>query len=117
MKIPTICPKCHAPLINTALNVKGIEAWKKECNTKLNHSFICITTDDDVVVIGMSLSKTTHLKVFWDFIRNQILVHKGEAYVPFPLILDNVISIPWFEPNIHEYDKLIFKIKTYVTFS
>lgn len=117
MKLPSTCPKCHDPLINTPIQTKGISAWKRVCDTKLNHSFVCIIKDEDdsVLVIGMTLNRSTGLKVFWDFARQRILVHKGESHVPFPA--DNLLQIPWFEPNINEYDKLIDKIKKYVTFS
>lgn len=117
MNAPSICPKCHGPLINTPLKVKEMNVWKKVCDKKLDHSFICISKDEDnsVLAIGMMLNRNTSLKVFWDFVRTKILVHKGESYVPFPG--NNILQIPWFTPNIDEYDKMLDKIRKYVTFS
>lgn len=117
MKPPSICPKCHGPLVNTLLNGRGMSVWKKACETKLNHGFICLVREKDSVIlgIGIMLNRQTSLKAFWDFVKNRVLVHKSEMYVPFPA--DNALQIPWFEPNIDEYNKLIDKVKKYITFS
>lgn len=120
MKTPTICPKCHEPLMNSVLPLRnGAESWKKVCDKKLDHSFICLTKEgkeDVIILIGMTLSYDKSIKVCWDFVRTKIVVHKGESIVvPFPG--KGFLEIPWFEPNIDEYDKLIDKIKKYVTFS
>lgn len=119
MNIPTVCPKCHGTLLNGPLVIKGASAWKKVCDKKIDHSFICLIKEEQeekIVVIGMTLSRDKSIKVFWDLVRRKILVHRSESIViPFPG--NEVLEIPWFEPNIDEYDKLINKIKKYVTFS
>lgn len=119
MKTPTICPKCHEPLVNTALKLRsGTIVWKKACKDKLDHEFLCIVKDEDNVVIltGMVLNRNTSLKVCWDFINNKIVIHKGET-IRFPFRGKGILEIPWFEPNMDEYDKLINKVRKLITFS
>lgn len=120
------CPKCYEPLLNGVIELKsGAEAWKKVCDKKIDHSFIYLTKEgkeDLVLAIGMTLNSNKSLKVFWDFVCRKIIVHKGKSivdpiYVRSPIIANEVLEIPWFEPNIDEYDKLIDKIKKYVIFS
>ena len=119
MKTPAVCPKCRGPLLNSALTLRnGSEVWKKTCGSNLNHEFICITKEGDdnsIIVIGLMLNRDKSLKVCWDLFRNQIIVHKGKSVVPS--FNSDILEIPWFEPNLDEYDNLVNKIKKYVVFS
>ena len=116
MKTPTICPKCHGPLLNTELPLRGgTGVWKKTCTDKLNHHFTCITqpnNDDLIEIVVIKINRgATPLKVGWYFTARMLMVYKevvGSA---------DAIKIPWVEPTLDEYDKLIEKIKTYVVFS
>lgn len=116
MKTPITCPKCHGPLLNTELPLRnGESAWKKTCTNKLNHHFTCVTHqyDDDlveIIVIGINRGNVP-LKISWYFTPRMLMVYKEV------IGSDDAIRIPWVEPNIHEYDKLIDKIKTYIVFS
>lgn len=116
MKTPTVCPKCHGPLLNTELPLRnGESAWKKTCINKLNHHFTCVThqyDDDSVEIIIIEINQgNVPLKVSWYFTPRMLIVYKEI------IGSDDAIKIPWVEPNIHEYDKLIDKIKTYIVFS
>lgn len=113
------CPKCNAPLLNGVLSLRnGAEAWKQVCDKKIDHSFIYLTKEgkeDDIISMGMTLDHLKVLKVFFDFKRYKIFVHKGDSLIiPFPG--PGLVEIPWFEPNIDEYDKLSDKIKKYILF-
>lgn len=116
MKTPTICPKCHGPLLNTELSLRnGASVWKKTCTDKLNHHFTCITrpnNDDLVEIVVIKINRGgTLLKVGWYFTTRMLMVYKEIVDS------DDAIKIPWVEPTIHEYDKLVEKIKTYMVFS
>lgn len=119
MKTPVVCPKCHGPLLNSTLELSnGEELWRKECASKLDHSFTCIVkeSDNSIIGVGVTLDRSIPLKVYWDFMRSKIIVHKGVSIV-VPFANGSTLEIPWFEPNLDEYDKLVNKIKKYVVFS
>jgi len=116
MKTPTTCPKCHGPLLSTELPLRnGESAWKKTCSTKLDHNFTCVTHqyDDDLVEIIVIVINRANvpLKVSWYFTPRMLMVYK--EFVGS----DSAIKIPWVEPDLTQYDKLVEKIRTYVTFS
>lgn len=116
MKTPITCPKCHGPLLNTEIPLRGgANVWKKTCTTKLNHHFTCVTKqhDDDsieILVLGIN-QRSVPIKISWYFTPRMLMVYKE--------VVGSVdaIKIPWVEPNLDMYDKLVEKIKTYITFS
>lgn len=116
MKTPTTCPKCHRPLLSYELSLRGgVSVWKKTCTDKLNHRFTCVTkqNDDDsveIIVIGINRGNVP-LKISWYFTPRMLMVYRD---IPGS---DDSIKIPWVEPNLDTYDKLVEKIKTYVVFS
>lgn len=116
MKTPTVCPKCHGPLLSTEVQLRsGVSIWKKTCASRLDHVFTCLTKrgdDDTVDLIGIMLNRDIQLRANWDFTRRQIKVHRGK-----PDMKLNGLEIPWFEPDLDDYDKLVDKIKKYVVFS
>jgi hypothetical protein len=117
MQTPTICPKCHELLVSTIIKLRdGAEVWRKTCSKKIGHEFICITkkgNDDEVSAIGVTLNNDKRTKASWLLENQHLVIYQGESFS----MSTNLLYIPWFEPNIEEYDKLVNKVKTYVTFS
>jgi hypothetical protein len=117
MKTPAVCPQCHGPLLSTAVKLRnGSEIWKKTCADKLGHVFTCLTKigdDDSLSLVGIMLNREAQLRANWDFERQKLTVHKGKPSIN----TSGGLEIPWFEPDLDAYDKLVDKIRKYITFS
>ena len=62
-----------------------------------------------VQVIIINTSPTIY--VTWDFVLQRVYITKKEEFKA----VDQ--TIPWFEPDLTNYNKLINKVKTYLVFS
>ena len=111
MITPIFCPACKKPLTNTFLGLKII---KKQCN-QYNHSFTCTVNDNlyenSLLSISVKIDLTSGTTVLWDFVTKKIFVFNPKKN-QFPMTQ----SIPWFEPNLLNFNGLIKKIKTYICF-
>lgn len=116
MKTPITCPKCHGPLLSTELPLRNkISVWKKTCTNKVNHHFTCVTekgNDNSIGMIIVGLSYDNQLQAYWYLKQHMLVVYKGQ-----PIKNADGLNMPWVEPDLSQYDKLIEKIKTYITFS
>jgi hypothetical protein len=117
MKAFTHCPKCKNPLLNTLVKLRnGSEVWRKSCVNQVDHNFMSLTKmgdDDELSSMGLTLNFKTQIKITWDLNIKRIYVTKGD----FKLLTNEGQQIPWFEPDVSNYSKLVEKLKTYVTFS
>jgi len=102
------CPKCNKPLLNEAsITRDGRDIWNKRC-ISASHSFTCIVIDPDGVSAIMIVTDINNNVIAnWKMDNQTLCIVKGK----------NVVNIPFFEPDFSDYDKLIQKLKTYVTFS
>jgi hypothetical protein len=119
MKIPTKCPCCHDPLLSSYQESRsGPGKWKKTCANKLSHKFTCMHDDnsEELILIGVELSSKVYATWWLD---GQKLVISS-VVPPLTSIYssrESYIWLPYFEPDISNYKKLIDKLKTYLVFS
>ncbi len=109
MKAPKNCPVCGDPMLNTFPPAEDLsDRVTKQCNKRLSHS-LTITCDGDVVAsISIRLDSAGRREANWYFYINELWIADGGK---------DAVALPFFEPNLSNYKKLVDKVKTYLVFS
>jgi hypothetical protein len=96
------------------------ERWRLSC-IYLDHDILGLTVvgHDELleclqIAIRMGTDKRDRVYVNWNFEDKELTITKGWLGASF--YEPNVI-IPYFEPDLAQYDKLIKKLRTYLIFS
>jgi hypothetical protein len=112
MKPPTKCPYCGDPLLNIFPPAEDFsDKHSKYCNRRTDHAIAMIVEDDEVTSLSIGISHKTQLQATWIF-------NMREIWVIDLSDKDKIITtIPYFEPDLSKYRKLVNKIKTYLVFS
>lgn len=117
------CPKCHSPLTQEEMpfvrddylyKTKKTDArkgkiWKKSCNRHLNHTFSIIFDINSEMTISTHISlpvQKSFIIYSWYFADQKLQLNNDSS--------NN--SLPWFEPDFKDWNKLINKLKTYTLF-
>ena len=104
MKIPIFCPKCGDPLLNEPCTIYDL--WIKSCTNKLSHNFNLIYRLDEHEARQIIIEIRPFIRMRFNLVEKTLTCLNGFS----------INDLPYFEPNIYEYDKLISKIKTYLVF-
>ena len=119
MKTFSHCPKCKDPMRSEPCGGPVGERWRIVCDKHLDHDVLCLTVPghDDLlfllcVAIRMTSGKNDRIYANWDFDKEELRITKGMRASGI-----HDIFIPYFYPNLGEYDKLIKKLLTYRLFS
>lgn len=105
--MPALCPICKDPMVNTFEPIW--EVLHKNCQNKLNHKIEFIATlpnNDRVGTIRLKINQYT--MAVWNVEQKSFLIESDKA---------SSVELPYFEPNLSSYHKLMEKIKTYLVFS
>jgi hypothetical protein len=117
MKSFTECPVCKESLLNTSMRIKSSrDVWLKMCMRRLGHTMTCTTqagNDDELSTLSFVLNADKQLKVTWFFEDRTLFIHKGNVSQAKRL----GYMIPFFEPDLSNYKKMMDKVKTYIIFS
>jgi len=126
MIIPSKCPKCGDILLNDfgLFNNKSLYDVKI-CNKYPSHRFTIQYDSNIDKVLIMSYNDSSTKEIRWDFntktiYLNKPIIIKGKnagvitTGIPYSKLFYN--TVPWFDPDISNFDKLIRKIKIYATF-
>jgi hypothetical protein len=110
MKTPINCPFCGDILRSDYTNsYEGISILQKKCDKKLNHKITFhpfVGNEDYVNYIDIPLVGNSYIQWFLGAFQVEIITD-GK--------LD--VALPWFEPDLSNFTKLMNKIKTYLLFS
>ena len=113
MKIPDKCPCCQGILTNKFIINKNI--LNKECDRYTNHRYSCVIHPhphgDELVRIGIEIDNTKSIRAYWWFITKQLGICQVHNKT-----MENIVYLPFFEPDFLDYKKLINKLKTYIVF-
>lgn len=120
MKTFSHCPKCHKPMLHEEMRKgKGISTWNLSCQS-IDHEIIAVTAHGNdnelvtfIVAIKMASQTSDRVYVHWNFDMDQVFIVNGWSVANFR----NPPLLPYFEPDLSQYDKLIKKLRTYLTFS
>lgn len=129
MKIPTKCPCCNDPLLSSFQESKsGPGKWKKTCANKLSHKFTCMHDDnsEELTLIGVELSNKIYAT--WWLEGQKLVISSVIPPIPSSVIppvpstslyssRESYIWLPYFDPDLSNYKKLIDKLRTYIVFS
>jgi len=111
MKTPINCPFCGDILRSDFItSYENISVLEKKCDKKLNHkiTFRALTNNEDYVrYICIPISKDVEARWYFSEEFFDIVNHKTNMR----------FALPWFNPDISNYNKLINKIQTYILFS
>lgn len=112
MKAPTMCPVCGDAMLNTFPPAEELnDRMTKSCIFKLNHKVVMIVKDDEVD--QMSIDLGNGYEAIFLFFMKHIWVQPTRANKTGA----GHMVLPFFEPNLSDYKKLVNKIKTYMVFS
>lgn len=100
------CPKCNKPLIN---EYKNQDFYIKYCHTVSHHIVITISKEECKYLDIYMLDFT---RITWSFIENKVSIFSLDDNKK-----NKIMNLPFFEPDLSDYDALINKIKVYTTFS
>ncbi len=128
MIIPSKCPICGDILVNDFF--PAIAKSTKACDKRLNHIFKLVI-DENYNLLVMSYtdlknSKKSKFSVSWNFVERRIFIGpsiliKGRTVGPTTMTpgweYQSTTKLPWFEPDLSDFPKLLNKIKTYMCFS
>lgn len=109
MKTPSNCPFCGGILRNDFKEVQSVTYLTKVCDKKIDHSIeirACVRNNDYVDWICIPLSLEAN--VLWYLGSGSLIVNRFDG---------KDCRLPFFEPNLTDFRKLINKIKTYLVFS
>lgn len=107
MKLSTHCPFCNDVMIT---EFTGTYKVSKFCAHRPTHyiKFIALETDDVFeIIIRISVNPMSYAK--WVFTSKSLRVEMTSISTP--------LYLPWFEPDLSNYNKLLQKLKTYMVFS
>lgn len=112
MKAPSQCPYCKRNLVNEYIpGPQGTSHWRKSCTHIPNHSITIYTdpgNDDEIGTLFIRVK--IGLLISWNFTKKECKLLKSLE----PL---SDLNLPFFEPDLSNYTKLIEKIKIYILFS
>jgi len=115
MKIITHCPKCGDALLNEEVpDLSHSGVWTKKCTKRLGHKFSMFYNINDGEVNSICIQITNKVDATWCF-RNNLLSVSNRG-LPLRRLLESMQFIPYFEPDLSDYKKLVSKIKTYILF-
>ena|ERR1700735_2617536 len=104
MKTPTNCPFCNS-MMHT--DFFGRISTSKICDT-INHFIQFIVKNDTNEIMSIKIRLNDQINVirhiYWIFSTKEVYIMSSKAHD---------INLPWFEPDLSNYQKLNDKIKLY----
>jgi len=127
MNIPNRCPKCGDILVN---DLTFPDKSTKECQKRVNHIFkVVLDSKDSLIIMHYKEIKSkgkAKFDISWNFVERRIFVGpyisiKGRTIGASTMTPGwdhkSTMVIPWFEPELSNFPKLLNKLKTYICFS
>jgi hypothetical protein len=108
----TRCPFCNDVMLNREMTT---EHTLKSCKKHPNHRIDAVSDDttNEIYAISILINNNPTIWATWHFLDQEIRIHNYSKTIS--KILGD--ALPWFEPDLSDYCKLINKIRTYILFS
>jgi hypothetical protein len=113
MQLPIVCPCCKNPLLNNFREypVNKPQQLEKTCRIKPDHIFVCVSRkgcEDEIGVIKITVNLNTMLSFHWMIENKQLWFTTGFNKV--------ITELPYIEPDLDNYEKLVKRLKKLVVF-
>lgn len=109
MKAPIHCPVCGDPLLNTFPPAEDLNnKVTKTCSRRINHNIVILVEDDEVTQLAIDIGNG--LQAIWLFLLEAVWIQGIKKD-------KEVVILPFFEPDLSNYTRLVEKVKTYLVFS
>lgn len=106
--MPTHCPFCNDPLMSEYTG-KHEQHMHKMCARRPNHNILFRANNPEHNTVHyLSTRIRVDLKAFWYPDEQNLLIDSPKL---------PALKLPYFEPDLSDYSKLIDKLKTYLLFS
>lgn len=113
MKTFSYCPKCKDTLMSDIRPTRnGGEYWTKQCMNKVDHSVFAASTvndSDELDHLTISVVANPYIFAHWSFSNRTFRIDRFNDKIG--------LQLPFFEPDLSDYDKLLNKIKNYIVLS
>lgn len=110
MKMPTHCHFCGDILVTSY--DKDDTILIKVCKKRVNHeiSYFADVPTDEVYKVRIKIPGKPIKYATWVFTKKELFIMAitGKS---------NLAHLPYFEPELTDYNKLVAKVKTYILFS
>jgi hypothetical protein len=110
MNLPIKCPVCSDPLLTSYDDDDTILI--KVCKKRISHeiSYFADVPTDTVYKVTIRIGGVPVKYVTWVFTKKELflMARTGRS---------NITYLPYFEPDLTNYNKLVDKVKTYLLFS
>ncbi len=111
MKVPVNCPICGDPLLNYfGSDPYGAAFIQKSCDKRLSHKLFIVVVEEQVHSINVPLPYKLGWQATW-------LLKSQELWIVHPEDNGSPVILPYFEPDLTDFPKLLQKIQTYMVFS
>lgn len=114
MELPIVCPCCKHPLLNNFREypINKPHQLEKTCRVKPDHQFTCLSRkgcDDEIGVIKITINMNNMLTFHW--VIESKMLYFSTGFMP----KSNTV-IPYIEPDLDNYRKLVKRLKNLVPF-
>ena len=95
------------------------EIWIKRCAKHLDHAIqydiarSCVLNTEVIRFLAIRINQS-NIWANWNPHYQQLFLGRARDG---SFIYTDAVQIPYFEPDVEEYDKLVNKLRTYLTFS
>lgn len=105
-KLTAKCPFCQQIMVT---DFEGDYVVRKKCNKYIDHQIILSATieSDEIYRITILLSSIPKIEASWYLETQRLLIMKEGSN----------IFLPFFDPDLSNFKKLVDKVKTYLVFS
>jgi len=110
MILPDKCPYCNDVMLTYYREIEENVIIIKECELHIDHLINLSSFNDENVVYKIVIAfykNEERARAFWLPRQKSLMVLTNKVFVP----------LPYFEPDLKNYKKLVEKIKTYLIFS
>ncbi len=112
MKAPINCPVCGDPMLNIFPPAEDYgNKVTKYCTRRIDHKITMIVEDNDVSQMSIDLGNGQ--EAVWLFILGAVWIQATK----FSKDPKSTMVLPWFDPELSNYKRLVEKVKTYLVFS
>jgi hypothetical protein len=122
MQMINSCPCCSGPLVNDFVPTKNKKEFlKKSCNKKLDHKFSIQSfadNHDEIERVYVTVDTGKLVTVVWDLLIKELYVTQFLGYPNLNYTTKkSAYRLPYTDPDLSDYPKLVRRIKTYIVFS